>query len=63
MATKMVIQTELQRDAGSGLLSRDIADKVIGYLASIGWVDREMAKAIYGNIASTVQNEIDKRER
>lgn len=63
MATKMTVQSELQRDAGSGLLSRDIADKVIGYLASIGWVDREMAKAIYGNIATTIQREIEKRER
>lgn len=62
MATKMTVQTELQRDAATGLLSRDIADKVIGYLASIGWLDRGMAQTIYGDIASKIQHEIEKRE-
>lgn len=53
--------TDIERDAYSGLLARDITDKVIGYLASIGWLDREAVKAIQGNIANTIQNEIDKR--
>lgn len=62
MATKMTVQTELQRDAGSGLLARDITDKVVGYLASMGWLDRKAASVMYGEIASKVQHEIDKRE-
>lgn len=54
-------RTELERDANSGLLARDVTDKVIGYLASIGWLDRRAASVIYGNIQAKVQEEIDKR--
>ena len=54
-------RTELERDALSGLLAQDITDKVIGYLASIGWLDRKSASVIYGNIKEKVQEEIDKR--
>lgn len=63
MATKMTVQTELQRDAGSGLLARDITDMVVGHLASLGWLDRRAASTLYTELATKVQREIEKRER
>lgn len=59
--TQLRAVTEIERDAFSGLLARDITDKVIGYLASIGWLDRPLAKVIEGNIAEVIQNELEKR--
>lgn len=61
--TQLRIVPEIERDAFSGLLAKDIADKVVGYLVKMEIIDSRQAKDIYPNIASRAQHEMEKRRK
>lgn len=59
--TQLRTISEIERDAASGLLARDITDRVMGYLVLIGWIPANSTEKIFYRLATEVQGEIDKR--
>lgn len=56
-------RTDLERDAQSGLLARDIADQLMGYMALMDMLRGFDQRNIQQMIVNRIQREIDKRYR
>jgi hypothetical protein len=56
-------RTDLERDAQSGLLARDIADQLMGYMALMEMLRGMDQRNVQQMIINRIQREIDKRYR
>lgn len=53
--------TDLERDTRSGLLARDVADTIMGYLASLNMLEYRNKEMLHDSIRRRVQDQLEKR--